>query len=396
MTALTTTNHSARAHAERSASQLGSLVMCPGYRPKPTKKVHWVTAQGTRGHEALDDGGDTELESTFEARMVEMCQRYSDGLPFATREFQEMEVDTIEGRWGFTDRLRIRAKILPEGELACCPVDSDEADLIDWKFVRAKLVVDAEHNLQGKDYVVAIFEDPDFAFLNKIHVHFVMPRFEQVTTHTFTRADIPRLELEIYAVLCRARDTDRSDYDGSTLTPAYETCKYCDAAGNCVALRRIVDRLGRQYDPNGYGQMPPIPEETHASKVKCTKQRAQLQKLAGLVEEWAKSVRAHNLNAALEDEKNLPEGYAIDWAKSRRYVTNPRALLRVIREFGVTARDLLEVSSIGWTRLETLIKERTTGGTKKSAVERFEKRLTEEAAVDRPEPVAKLKSVVET
>jgi hypothetical protein len=390
-------NHNERPHAERSASQLGSLVLCPGYRPKPTKRVHWVTAQGTRGHEALDKGEEADLESGFEERMVKLCQEYSDSLPLHTREFQEQRFDTMEGRWGFTDRLRIRAKAHTEGSVVqeFRLYDSDEADLLDWKFVKSKIVVDAEINLQGKDYVVGIFEDPQFAFLNKIHVHFVMPRFASVTTATYTRADLPRLKLEIYAVLCASRDTDRGDYDGASLTPNYETCKYCGAAGNCVALRKIAYALRKQYDPSGYGDVV-VPTETHAQRVKDPAQRAQLQKLAGLMEEWAKSVRAHNLSTALEDDKHLPEGYEIDWSKGRRYVTDTEKFEEAAREFGLTTADVINSSHISWGRLEEVLRERQPKGKKKDAVERFERRLVELGAIERPEPTPKLKPAVHT
>jgi hypothetical protein len=47
---MTSATAAERPHAERSASQLGHLTLCPGYRPRQTERTHWVTAQGTRGH----------------------------------------------------------------------------------------------------------------------------------------------------------------------------------------------------------------------------------------------------------------------------------------------------------------------------------------------------------
>jgi hypothetical protein len=389
--------HAEREHAPRSSSQLGELVLCAGFRKKPTLKVHWVTAQGNRGHAALDSGDEDDLESDFEALMVKRANDYAEKLPPCSREFQEIRVETIQGRWGFTDRLRIRAKWnatnqqMVDGDWVY--EDSDEADLLDWKFVAAKHVVDAEVNLQGKDYVIGIFEDPQFAFLNKIHVHFVETRFNEVTTATYTREDLPRLKLEVYATLVRAQDTDRSDYDGGSLTPHFPTCVNCGAAGNCVALRRIVDALGRAYDPEGYGKTPPIPTETHASQVKDPTQRAQLQDLARVAEAFAKSVRYNNLQAALDDDRNTPTGYKIDWANGKREVLSHDALKTVAFEFGLAPSDLVEVSKIGWTKLESTLKARAPRGEKKDVVERFNDRLTELGAVEPPQKTPKLRKV---
>lgn len=383
--------HAERPHAERSASQLGNLALCPGYRPKPAKRVHWVVAQGNRGHAALDSGDDSNLESTFEERMVQTAQRYTESLPIASKQFEELELDTLEQRWGYTDRLRIRAKLAPDGVTL---VDSDEADLLDWKFVYASRVTDAEVNMQGKDYVLGIFADERFAHINTIHVHFVEVRFSEVTTATFTRKDIPRLQLEVFALLMRARDTDRTNYTGDSLTPHYDVCRFCGAAGNCVALRRIADRVGRAYDPDGYGKSLPIPEETHASKVKDPQQRAQLQDLAALMETFAASVRHHNLTASLEDEKNLPTGYEIDWAKGRRVVRDVEALRETAEEFGVSMQQIVESSTLSWGKVEQVLRENAPRGQRAKIISAFTQRLVEKGAVDQPEPTPKLRRSV--
>jgi hypothetical protein len=359
---------------------LGALLLCPGYRPRPSDdRVHWVTAQGTRGHEALDTGNSDSLESGFEERMVALCEAYAhDLMEFGSTVVNEFRVETTEGRWGYCDRLIVN----PDGA----------AHLLDWKFVRSKEVVDAEVNLQGKDYVVGIFMDPRFAHINQIHVHFVMPRFGTVTrtAKAFTRADVLQLRLEIFAVLARARKTDSKRFRGASLTPHADVCKYCSAAGNCVALRRVADALGRKYDPEGYGARPAMPLETHASLVKDPQARAQLQELASLMEAWAASVRHHNLTAALESSDNVPAGYVIDWAKGRRRVRSAEGLLLVAQEYGLSAQDLIDAASLSWTKVEETLRGRAARGEKGNIVSSFSERLVEMDAVERPEPTPKL------
>lgn len=356
------------------------LLLCPGYRPNPSSgRVHWVTAQGTRGHEALDTGDSGDLESGFEERMVALCEAYAaQFVELGAEVHNEFRVETIEGRWGYCDRLIV------------CP--DGEAHLLDWKFVRSKEVADAEINLQGKDYVVGILQDSRFAKIERLHVHFVMPRFGSVTRteKPFTRFDLPTLRLEILAVLARARKTDSKRFRGASLTPHADVCKYCYRAGNCVALRRIADAVGRKYDPEGYGRKIEIPQETHASLVKDPAARAQLQELAGLMEAWAASVRHHNLTAALADEKNIPTGYVVDWAQGRRRVTSAEGLILAAQEFGVTPQDLIDAASLSWTKVEETLRSRAARGEKAQIVAAFSQRLVELDAVQRPEPSPKL------
>jgi len=369
-----------RPHAERSASQQGALAVCPGYRPQAGgKRAHWVTEQGNRGHAALESGDSGELESTFEERMVAMAEEYASRFTeLGATVIDEFRVETVEGRWGYCDRLIVN-------------VDGT-AHLLDWKFVRAKEVVDADHNCQGKDYVVGILEDARFAAIERLHVHFVMPRLGAVTrtTEPFTRADLPRLKLEILANLARARATDTKRFRGASLNPSYDVCRYCGAAGRCVALRRIADRLGRAYDPEGYGKSLPVPEQTHASEVTDPAARAQLQELAGLMETWAASVRHHNLTAALASPDAVPTGYVVDWVKGRRRVTSAEGLLLAAQEFGISAQDLIDAASLSWTRVEETLRSRAARGEKAEIVASFSQRLVELDAVERPEPTPKL------
>lgn len=368
-----------RPHADRSSSSLGSLAQCPGFKGQQSDRVHWVTAQGNRGHQSLDSGDREDLASDFEERMVQLCEAYAARYTEIGSEIHdEIRVETIEGRWGYTDRLIINL--------------DGQAHLIDWKFVRSKEVVDADHNLQGKDYVVGIFEDARFQHVKSITVHFVMPRFSSVTytAKPFTRDDVPRLKLEILAILARAKATDTKRYRGATLRPSYDSCRYCAHAGRCVALRKIADELGRAYDPDGYGKKPAIPLQTHASEVKDPAQRGQLQELAGLMETWAASVRHHNLTAALENPEAVPAGYTIDWAKGRRFVTSAESLLVVAQEYGITMQELIDAASLSWTKVEDALRAKAARGAKSAVVNDFHARLVELDAVGRPEPTPKL------
>lgn len=374
-----TPNNQERPHAERSASSLGAHAMCPGYAPQRSARTHYVTAQGNRGHQSLETGDRENLESDFEERMVQLCEAYAARFTdLGSTVHDEIRVETIEGRWGYTDRLVINL--------------DGTAHLFDWKFVRSKEVVDAEHNLQGKDYVVGILEDARFSDIRELHVHFVMPRFTAVT-HTkvpFTRADLPRLKLEILAILARARATDTKRYRGATLRPSYDACRYCGNAGRCVALRKIADQLGRAYDPDGYGKRPAIPVQTHASQVTDPAAKGQLQELASLMETWSASVRHHNLSQALDNPEAVPAGYELSWEKARRQVTSPEGVLLVAREFGLDTPDLLESASLSWTKVEQRLKDKAARGYKGAVVQEFNDRLVELNAIHRPEPVPRL------
>jgi hypothetical protein len=243
-----------RPHAERSASQLKSLALCPGYKPdnSPKKEQHWVTQQGIRGHDALERDDTGELQSSYEERLTQACEDYCGTLttPGCT-VLREQKVDTLEGRWGYFDRLIIA----PNGR---------HAHLVDFKFVKVKKPEDASLALQGKDYVWGLFKArPE---LDAITVHFVAPRFNFVTYHIFHRADLPRIELEIFSVLTQARKTDRKGAAKKLFRPHYETCRFCGRKATCPALAKIASTVASRYLAEGAQPLPDVPLNVHASE----------------------------------------------------------------------------------------------------------------------------------
>lgn len=375
-----------RAHARRSSSSLGSVALCEGYESRKSGKTHWVTSQGLRGHDALETGNFDELESGFEERMVLLCQAYVDRLP-AGEDFDEIRIETIEGRWGFSDKFRVHSDLITR---------TGFADLVDYKFVKAKEAPDAEINVQGKDYVAGLFRDPRFVDIHTINVHFLMPRFGTVTKATFTRDQLPQLEIELYALLRKAKRSDHKNYRGKTLTPHYDACRFCKHSGTCRALRKIAAEVATSYDPEGKGFLDTIPLHTHASDEKLTPaERGRLQLLAGVMSEWASAVKHHNSQAALMGEGAV-EGFAIHHQKGKRIVKDAHSVIAVAEEFGLTPDDLVECSQLGFGKLENKVKEKSAPRQKGADVTKLDERLREMEAIDDLPPVPKLVRTVIT
>lgn len=371
-----------RPHAPRSASQLKYLAICPGYRPEHKKTVHWVTQQGLRGHTAMEEGNGDELQSEYEAKLVQLCHDYEATLPPAHSELKEVRVETIEGRWGYIDLIRFRDR----SPLRAMP---NEADMVDYKFVRKKEVEDAEVNLQGKDYVVGAFDK--FPHLEKIHVHFVMPRFGSVTTATFTREDLPRLRLEVFSILNRAKRTDRKNAKSSLFTPCYDVCTYCGFKARCPAMFKLAKKVAEAYVGK---PLPAVPENVHPSQTKDPVTMGALKALATVLKPWADSVNHHVTSAAL-DEGVIPAGYVIDYQKGQRKITDPLALLRVGPEFKLTVDDVVDSSKVSVSKIEKIVMAKAVKGKKGHTKSAFLDRLRDVNALLRSEDRPYLRKVDE-
>lgn len=372
-----------RPHAERSASQLPKLALCAGYVPaRGTKRTHWVTEQGLRGHSALETDSHDDLDTDKEHEMVELCEFYVNRLReeamterTAVTTLKEIRVNTIEGRWGYMDALLL---------------SGSHADLVDWKFVRKAEPVDAEINLQGKDYVVGVFEDPRFPEVQTIKVHFVAPRFGSVTTAVFKRSDLPTLKLEILSILARAKATDRGRAAIARFTPEYDTCRYCARLGTtCPATAVIALKVAESYTAT---KIPFVPANVHSSECNDLKQLGAMVMIADVLEEWAKSVKSHASQMAKYDGL-IPEGYELAYRKGQRKVTNPVALIATATHFGVSVDDILASSKVSIPALEKLVGAKAPRGFKAIKKQEFVNALRDADAFERIEDTPFLQKV---
>jgi hypothetical protein len=364
-----------RPHAERSASQLKSLALCPGYKPdnSPKKEVHWVTQQGIRGHDALERDDTGELQSSYEERLVQACDDYCATItPAGWTVLKEQKVDTIEGRWGYFDRLIVS----PDGK---------KAHLVDFKFVKVKKPEDASLALQGKDYVWGLFKArPD---LDEIKVHFIAPRFNFVTFHTFTRADLPQIELEIFSILVQARKTDRKRASSKLFRPHYETCRFCGRKATCPALAKIASTVASRYLAEGAQPLPDVPLNVHASEADDPKVLGALKTIATVLDPWVAAVNHHLMTKVLEEGKKV-EGYKVGYRKGLRTITNPLALLTIGPKFGVQMSDVLESSKVSVAKLEDVVMAHAPRGEKERTKFAFLDALRDADALTRGEDTA--------
>lgn len=366
-----------RPHAERSASQLKSLALCPGYKPdnQPKKEQHWVTQQGIRGHDALGRDDTGELQSSYEERLVQACDDYCGTItPAGWTVLKEQRVDTIEGRWGYFDRLILS----PDGK---------KAHLVDFKFVKVKKPEDASLALQGKDYVWGLFNAR--LDLEEIKVHFIAPRFNFVTFHTFTRADLPRIELEIFSVLTLARKTDRKRASSKLFRPHYETCRFCGRKASCPAIGKIAESVASRYLEEGAQPLPDVPLNVHASEADDPEVLGKLKTIAVVLDPWIKAVNHHLMTKVLEEGKKVT-GYKIGFRKGQRTVTNPLALLSIGPKFGVEMADVLESAKVSVAKLEDVVMAKAARGVKEQTKFAFLDALRDADALERADDTATL------
>jgi len=295
-----------RPHAEHSPSSLALKEVCPGFRPD--SKSSAASEEGTRCHHALETGKDDGLDDE-QLQVVGMCREYVAGVESAARVHGDVTI------------LREEKLVIAGGltfgtaDMVIVSSNATAADLVDFKFGRNP-VADAEENAQMQAYALGVFEK--FPRVQTVNVHILLPRRDEVSTATYTRADVPRLRLRIETIIARASQPEPE------LHPT-DGCLWCRNKATCKALHNHALTLA-----SGYSDELVIPEQVHASHITDPSVMARALQVARVMEKWCESVRHHALKMRLSGVE-IP-GHELRTRSGNRKITDALAAWGVVRD----------------------------------------------------------------
>lgn len=362
------------AHAKHGPSSLKNKAVCPGWINDPTSDTTRAD-EGTRLHAAAESGNLAGLDAE-QAGAVTKCLNYLAPLEKNAKVvLKEVRLNVCGVTWGTSDRVIVTK----DGHL----------HVPDFKFGFGS-VDDAEVNLQGWAYALGAWalypECPTCT------VHFLLPRRDEVSHHTFTRADISRMELAVRTVIARCEEFDRSG-DVSMLHATEDNCLYCGRKGTCPKVTSVALATVKKYAPLE------IVEEVHSSQITNPAQMAKLVSMVKVIEKFVDSVKHHSLQMALDQGGLYDESgkaiYELAQKSAPREVANLGSAVDVLRSFGLTDAELLTACKLSLPKALSLVGEKAPRGKKSALIGEVETKLSEAGAIAQAEPIRYLKKVKE-
>jgi hypothetical protein len=348
-------DHSQRAHATFSPSSLKSLEICPLYQKDEDSTPHPITLRGTAMHEAVETGKFDGLDP-YEIEMVKTCLDFQSewSMDQTWAAYPERRMGTPGGQWGFCDNLFVRGR---------------EAVLLDWKF-STRVQTQVGDNIAAQAYVWGVLND--FPDIMEVAVHYVYPRLDVISSHVYTRDDLPRIELRVETIIARAKlNTPES------AMPTEENCLYCARKATCPALHQIALPLAREYKKEELT----IVEEYHPSQITDPSVMAKAMAVASIMGEWAESVKFHANKMRRESGQEIP-GYSWTSRKGDAVVNSAALVKFTADEFGLNDDDIVSAMSLSVSKLAEKIGEKAKTGQKKAQIEAFKNTLIDSGAIE--------------
>jgi hypothetical protein len=389
-----------RGHHPDSPSSIQASEDCPLFENE--QRNSQASIDGTLQHTAAETRDLTILEGN-EAwiKAVSECIEYEDAIIQWHRDTFGGEPKVVKEQYVAVGDDIVVAKdgTVYKGITGGFPdvliVSPDETfiDVPDWKFGKVP-VTPTKGNRQGQSYGTAaaqIFPKAQF-----VRVHFKAPHqgfsdeeHQEKYVHTFTRAELPGIELALRTIIARKHEAKKAlaeKGDWSAATPRNDLCVWCALKGRCVKNLKLVLNAHSKHE------LATIPPVFSAVEISTPEQLAHAYKAVNHLEPILKAIKAHCTTLALTRDDMLPADWKIVRRQDRE-ITDLKALIEAAKRHGVKKADLEALYTLPISKIEAAVKSKAEKGMGAAAVRGFAATLEELGAVKLGPPVHFLQQV---
>lgn len=212
-------------------------------------------------------------------------------------------------------------------------------------------------NPAAQAYALGLFEI--FPYLTTIHAHYLYPRRDEVSSHTFHRSDCPKIIARL--VLIKERNAVATP---ETCNYIPEVCVYCLHLGKCPTAARELLPLARKYNETHDGLT--LPEVPDFSVVNDPHTWQRLLNAVPVLEAMADSIKHHANEWRLTTAQEIP-GYSWRTRKGKATILNPLTAWAISKQHGVTEPEFLAACNVSAKQLLDAVREKAGKGKKEKA-----------------------------
>ena len=190
---------------------------------------------------------------------------------------------------------KILSKIFGTADLTC--VKGTHLDLLDWKFGR-NAVDPANINIQGGAYAVGAIDR--YPKVQTVTVHFILPRRDEISTHTYTREELEEVRFRIRLIIEKARQPDPD------LNPNTDSCRYCGRRVDCPALAEKMLPIAKKAQSSIDDFELAVWENANPALVTDPDTIAKMKRVGAVLDGWKKEVDKRAIELAHEEGLEIP------------------------------------------------------------------------------------------
>lgn len=340
-------------HHPLGPSALKYIEICPSYRS--SGETNAAAEEGTKLHfacESNDLSGLDDDQVTLVNKVLDYMKTIREGATFVLKERKvSIELNVGDVLFGSIDELVVFKGL-------------ERADVCDYKFGRNP-IEEAEINPQTLAYAIGAFQL--FPYLKEITVHFIIPRRDEILTHTFTRLDLESMIDRIKLIVQRAH-ADPPQY-----TPNTEGCGWCGKRATCPALAEKLLPIAKKYTSSADDFEVALMDKMDPALIDDPATISKMKSVATILDKWADAVNKKALEMAVEEGKEIP-GYKLHFRSPSTKIADTQAAYDSMSDL-VSAEEFMEACSVSVPALSKVVKNKLPHGEKNKARAKVEQSL---------------------
>ncbi len=382
-----------RGHHPDSPSGLQSSDACPHFKNRNTNSA--ASLAGTLQHKAAETRDLSILEEPEQIDAVKRCLAIEDATTEQLRQAGAISIRIF--REQYIAVCRDEAVVDVEGRkwpgitggypdtpiVATFEGGAQLAVILDWKFGKV-LVTPTKDNLQGKSYALAVFQlFPDVQEVKVMfyHPHVELDDHKPEYSHTFARADMERMELDIRLVLALKHKARREGWGSSVKPkPCANLCLYCQHldTAECPAVVTLALQVHAKHE------RLELPAEVRPAYLTDPVSAKRMYQVSKTLEALAKAARKRITDMVLTEGFEI-EGMRVT-TKSDREISSIVAAREAALEAGITEDQFTECLSLTLGSLEKIVKSKAPRGKGAEAIRQLGDILESHGAIQKGKP----------
>lgn len=237
-------------------------------------------------------------------------------------------------------------------------IKGDHADVVDYKYGRGE-VDDSDINIQGQAYLLGVMDK--FPKLKTATVHFILPRRDEILTHSYKREDMEDIRLRINLIIEKAQ----VELEKREAIPNSEGCRYCKHKLSCPALSDKLLPLAKKYSESVTDFEMTLWGDYSPEKVQDPMVLSRMLNVAQVVDKWQAAAKKQALKLAVEDGEEIP-GYNLHYRNATTKIEDAQEAYEALEHI-MTPDDFMSACSVSVSALAKKYAEKLERGQKKSA-----------------------------
>lgn len=235
-------------------------------------------------------------------------------------------------------------------------ITGDHVDVVDFKFGRSA-IDDSDINIQGQAYLLGVMDK--FPDLKTATVHFIIPRRDEILTHSYKREDMEDIRLRINLIV------EKAEVENAEKIPNSEGCRYCKHKLSCPALSDKLLPLAKKYSESVTDFEMSLWGNYSPEKIEDPAVLSKMLNVAQVVDKWQAAAKKQALKLALEEGAEIP-GYDLHYRNATLKIEDAQEAFDALSHL-MTPEEFMSACSVSLTGLAKQYADKLERGQKKNA-----------------------------